>query len=120
MMSVLSGRWKLVTSVIGLEAVARIDENVRPAAGCNMPSSPVKLSSVRQEVVPTEITRPPFACVRLYDVRRLLTHYTEFRVHRVIPSILSLLDRAECAESDVQRNIGERNAFIGDAAEARA
>ena len=50
----------------------------------------------------------------VYDVRRLLTHYTEFRVHRVILDIV-LLDRTECAESDVQRNIGERNAFIGDA-----
>ena len=38
---------------------------VQPADSFNVPSSAAKLSTVRQEVVPTQITRPPFRLVSL-------------------------------------------------------
>ena len=101
--------------VNGLEAVARIDENVRPAAFRLQYAVFAGKALERPAGGCSDRDHSPAVCVRaVYDVRRLLTHHTEFRVHRVILDIV-LLDRTECAESDVQRNIGERNAFIGDA-----
>ena len=38
---------------------------VQPADSSMVPSSAAKLSTVRQEVVPTQITRPPFFRVSL-------------------------------------------------------
>ena len=51
---------------------------VHPAFASMRPSSPAQLSMVRQEVVPTQITRPPAALVRLMRsaVSRGMTQYS--------------------------------------------
>ena len=41
------------------------DKTVHPAHSFNVPSSAAQLSMVRQEVVPTQMTRPPSRLVRL-------------------------------------------------------
>ena len=41
------------------------DKAVHPAHSFNVPSSAAQLSMVRQEVVPTQMTRPPSRLVRL-------------------------------------------------------
>ena len=49
-----------------LESVPRIDKDISPPGALDIvPSSAEKLSTVRQEVVPTQMTRPPFRFVSL-------------------------------------------------------
>ena len=72
-----------------------------------VPSSSAQLSMVRQEVVPTQITRPPFTFVRLIE-SAVSCGMVQYSLCISCLLDLVLLDRSERAEPDVQRHIARR------------
>lgn len=85
--------------------------SVQPDCARSVPSGSAKLSTVRQEVVPTQMTRPPARLRLVDDARRFLRNDAKLRVHRMIFDLI-LLDRTERAKTDVQRDIAEPYAHV--------
>ena len=82
---------------------------VHPDFAGSVPSSLAKDSMVRQEVVPTQIIRPPLALVWFTMIRRLLGDGAELRVHIVGFHVVHL-HRPEGAQPHMEGHIGQLDA----------
>ena len=79
---------------------------VQPADSSMVPSSAAKLSTVRQEVVPTQITRPPVLPGLVDDPGGLPGDHAVLGVHLMVGDLL-LLHRAEGPQPHMERHIAQ-------------
>ena len=112
--SVLSGRWKLVISASthfilygGYKKISVFPEQAR-----TNPFSSATLSNVLTEVVPTAITRLPSALVDF--LHRIFFDFIEFGVHFVVGDNF-LTNGSKRTQAHVQQYLGNFHAFIFNA-----
>ena len=97
-----------------LEAVARIDVNIRPAAGRGHGTVLPRPALDGAAGGRADADHTPAVCLRAVDqIRRLLRNGAVFAVHIVLLDLV-LLDRSERAEPDVQRHIADADALGSD------